>query len=351
VFFATPVIRTVERIELPSTKAATTRVFCSAGRKQQVDKVISTIFQKGAHAILFGERGVGKTSLANTLFDFLVLIGRSNYQRARVNCTVGTTYEAIWRTAFNDIVFNKDDGDSIRLSEALPDNPGPEDIRATFQLVNDPTIIIIDELDRISDANVTTMLADTIKTLSDNAIKTTLILVGVADVVDDLIGEHQSIERSLKQVEMPRMSKAELLEIVDKGLSKCEGLTVEPTARARMADYAQGLPFYTHMLARESALSAVMSGRTHITMEDLEVGIREAVTTHGETNLTSYNDAVTAPRGKYFKPVLLACALAETDEKGFFYATNIVPPLELITGKQLGIPAGGYPLDSGKHNM
>jgi GTPase SAR1 family protein len=310
-----------------------------AGRKQQVDKVISTIFQKGAHAILFGERGVGKTSLANTLFDFLVLIGRSNYQRARVNCTVGTTFEAIWRTAFNDIVFNKDDGESIRLSEALPENPGPEDIRATFQLVNEPTIIIIDELDRISDANVTTMLADTIKSLSDNAIKTTLILVGVADVVDDLIGEHQSIERSLKQVEMPRMSKAELLEIVDKGLSKCEGITVEATARARMADYAQGLPFYTHMLAREAALSAVMSGRSHITMDDLEVGIREAVTTHGETNLTSYNDAVTAPRGKYFKPVLLACALAETDEKGFFYATNIVPPLELITGKQLGIPA------------
>ncbi len=29
VFFVTPVIRTVERMELPSTMAATTRVFCS----------------------------------------------------------------------------------------------------------------------------------------------------------------------------------------------------------------------------------------------------------------------------------------------------------------------------------
>ena len=106
-----------------------------------------------------------------------------------------------------------------------------------------------------------------------------------------------------------------------------------------MADLAQGLPFYTHMLARESALNAVMNYRTHITMGDLEVAIREAVTTHGETNLTLYNDAVTAPRGKYFKPVLLACALAEKDEKGFFYATNIVEPLRAITGKPLEIPA------------
>jgi hypothetical protein len=186
---------------------------------------------------------------------------------------------------------------------------------------------------------VTTLLADTIKTLSDNAIKTTLILVGVADAVDELIGEHPSIERPLKQIHMQRMSKAELLEIVDKGLAKISGLSIDDAPRARMADLAQGLPFYTHMLARESGLNAVMEGRTNITMDDLEVGIRESVTTHGETNLTTYNSAVTAPRGKYFKPVILACALTEKDEKGFFYATNVVEPLQLITGKPLNIPA------------
>ena len=212
------------------------------------------------------------------------------------------TFTDIWRVAFNDIVFTSPEGNSLRLAEALPDNPGPEDIRMTFQLLNDPSIIIIDELDRIANAEVTTLLADTIKTLSDNAIKTTLILVGVADAVDELIGEHPSIERPLKQIHMQRMSKAELLEIVDKGLAKIPGLSIEAAPRARMADLAQGLPFYTHMLARESALNAVMNGRTNITMEDLEAGIREAVTTHGETNLTTYNDAVTAPRGKYSNP-------------------------------------------------
>jgi hypothetical protein len=310
-----------------------------AGRTKQVEKVLGTIFQKGSHAILFGERGVGKTSLANTLFDFLVMTGKFNYQRAKVNCSEGMSFSDIWRVAFNDIVFTSTEGNSLRLAKALPDNPGPEDIRMTFQLLNDPSIIIIDELDRVANADVTTLLADTIKTLSDNAIKTTLILVGVADAVDELIGEHPSIERPLKQIHMQRMSKAELLEIVDKGLSKIEGLTIEAAPRARMADLSQGLPFYTHMLARESALNAVMNERTNITMEDLEVGIREAVTTHGETNLTTYNDAVTAPRGKYFKPVLLACALAEKDEKGFFYASNLVQPLQLITGKPLEIPA------------
>src|SRR5690349_14358500 len=182
-----------------------------AGRTKQVEKVISTIFQKGSHAILFGERGVGKTSLANTLFDFLVMTGKYNYQRAKVNCSEGMSFTDIWRVAFSDLVFTTPDGSSLKLVESLPENPGPEDIRMTFQLVDDPSIIIIDELDRISNANVTVLLADTIKTLSDNAIKTTLILVGVADAVDELIGEHPSIERPLKQIHMQRMSKPELL--------------------------------------------------------------------------------------------------------------------------------------------
>jgi hypothetical protein len=49
--------------------------------------------------------------------------------------------------------------------------------------------------------------------------------------------------------------------------------------------------------------------------------------------------AVTAPRGKNFKPVLLACALAPKDDHGFFYAKDVVQPLRLITGNDYKIPA------------
>lgn len=310
-----------------------------AGRKKVVERVINTIFQRGSHVVLFGERGVGKTSLANTLYDFLVLAGKFNYQRARLNCADSLSFDAIWRTIFKQLTFNRDEGQTFTADEDLPADPNSENIRETFQLLDDPSIVIIDELDRVTDVGIKRMLADTIKTLSDNSIRTTLILVGVADSVDQLIGEHQSIERAVKQVPMPRMSKAELLEIVDNGLSKCEGLTIEPAARERIADYSQGLPFYAHLLAREAALDAVRSDSTHTTMANLQAAIREAVDSQLETNLTTYSDAVTAPRGKYFKPVLLACALAEKDEKGYFYARDVVQPLRIITEKEIGIPA------------
>lgn len=38
-----------------------------AGRSTQISKLVDAINQRGQHAVLFGERGVGKTSLANVL--------------------------------------------------------------------------------------------------------------------------------------------------------------------------------------------------------------------------------------------------------------------------------------------
>jgi Cdc6-like AAA superfamily ATPase len=310
-----------------------------AGRRKQVEKLISAIFQKGSHAALFGERGVGKSSLARTIFDFLILAfdEASGYHRALLNSAEAMSFEDIWRAIFKQLTFEQPNGETTTLDQALPDNPNSENIREVFQLIDDPTIIVIDEFDRIEDSGIRVRMADTIKTLSDNAIRTTLILVGVADSIDELIGEHESIERAIKQVPMPRMSKAELLEIVDNGISNCQGLTIEPEARERMADLAQGLPSYTHLLAREAALNAVRDDRTHVTMKDVEAGIKESVDGQLGTSLTLYTKATTAARGIYFKPVLLACALAPKDEKGFFYAKDIVAPLKAIIENAPGI--------------
>jgi len=110
-----------------------------------------------------------------------------------------------------------------------------------------PAIIIIDEVDRIKDQRTTALLADTIKNLSDHSVAATLVLVGVADSVDELIAEHQSVERSLLQVHMPRMSWEELSEILDKGLERLD-MTIEKKAKHRIVSLSEGLPHYTHLL-------------------------------------------------------------------------------------------------------
>jgi hypothetical protein len=310
-----------------------------AGRISQVQKVLNVVFQKGTHAALFGERGVGKTSLANIIFDTLVWGGLSSYSRARTNCTETGTFDEIWRFLFRQFTFEQPEGTTITLDMAFPENGPllPENIRETLQLVNYPTLIILDEFDGVTDRGTRKAIADTIKTLSDNAVDTTVLVVGVAESLDQLIGEHPSIERALREVHMQRMSKIELLEIIDKGVGKCDGISIDDEPLGRIADYSQGLPYYTHLLAREAALNAVQSDRLVIKMEDLQAAIREAVDSHLGSNLTLYNKATTAARGIYFKPVLLACALAPKDEKGYFYAKDIVDPLGIIARKEISI--------------
>jgi hypothetical protein len=320
----------INRSFTPNTPIDSRSVF--AGRKKQIDSLINAISQKGSHAVLFGERGVGKSSLARTIFDFLMLVfdDATGYHHAMLNSAEAMSFEGIWRAIFKQLTFEQEDGTTLTLDGALPENPNSEDIRGVFTLVDYPTIITIDEFDRVEDVEIRVKMADTIKTLSDNAVRTTLIFVGVADSVDALIGEHQSIERALKQVPVPRMTKGELLEIVDNGLVTCPDMSIDPEARERMADLAQGLPSYTHLLARESALHAAHNNRTHIRMEDLDAGVKESVDGQLATSLTLYTKATTAARGIYFKPVLLACALAPKDEKGYFYAKDIVESLKAI---------------------
>jgi AAA domain len=309
-----------------------------AGRLRQIDKLMGAIFQRGAHAIIFGERGVGKTSIANLLYDMLILGGQPGYQRARINCSDSMGFDMIWASIFRQLTMTVN-GEQIYLNDSVPAGATSENIRELLDALDGPSLVIIDEFDRVKDTSTKTLIADTIKTLSDNSTRATVVLVGVADSIQELIAEHRSIDRSLIQVEMQRMSKSELIEIIDKGLARCQGLTISPEVQMRIADYSQGLPSYTHLLAREACLQAVQADRFDVTMPDLDMAVKEAADTQLETNLSSYRLAVTAPRGKNFKPVLLACALAPKDDHGFFYARDVVLPLGLIMGKQYGIPA------------
>jgi ABC-type transport system involved in cytochrome bd biosynthesis fused ATPase/permease subunit len=59
----------IARIFTPSAPIDDRTLF--AGRKKQMVRILNAISQRGQHAVLFGERGVGKTSLTNVIRDFL----------------------------------------------------------------------------------------------------------------------------------------------------------------------------------------------------------------------------------------------------------------------------------------
>jgi Cdc6-like AAA superfamily ATPase len=310
-----------------------------SGRGEQIGRVIDAIFQTGQHAIIYGERGVGKTSLANVLSDFLPSLAKFDYQFVRYNCAATSTFHSIWQGIFREFSFVKSvqagfntNATSTPLSILFPEEAGSEDVRYLLQQVGTPTIVVIDEYDRVEDQRTSGLLADTIKSLSDHAVDATIIVIGVADSIDELISEHLSIERAIVQVQMPRMSDDELLEIVNKGFSRAE-MEIDNTAKSRIAALSQGLPHNTHELGLLAGYAALEQERTYVDCPEVETAIRQSVANTQQTIVSSYNRAVSSPHQNIYKEILLAAALAATDELGYFAASDLRRPLGIITKK------------------
>lgn len=319
-----------------------------AGRIDQVTEVINAVNQRGQHAILYGERGVGKTSLANVLKHFLSDLGGGLPTSVIVNCDETVNFSSLWHQIAKEIAlvsskevigFNSDTRDEpFSLDEMLPDNVTPSDIRYLFQRVSIPVIIIIDEMDRINDRKTTTLLADTAKTLSDHSVNATLVFVGVADSVDGLISEHKSIERALVQTRMQRMSGSELLEIIHTGFGSLD-MTIDEEAKQKIVSLSQGLPHFTHLLGLHSAQTAVLEGRNNVTNEDVQKAIEQSVNKAHQSIISAYHDATSSSRSTLFPQVLLACALAKKDQLGYFSAADVRRPMTSIMDKPYDIPA------------
>src|SRR5262245_11262183 len=56
------------------------------GRLFQVNEVLNATLQTGRHAILFGERGVGKTSLARIISSIVSAAGHKPLNCGTINC-------------------------------------------------------------------------------------------------------------------------------------------------------------------------------------------------------------------------------------------------------------------------
>ncbi len=341
----------VSRVFTPAVPISEQELF--AGRARQIEKAIDAINQLGQHAVVYGERGVGKTSLANVLSSRLVSHSGEQAIAPRINCDATDDFASLWRKVLTGITvtetrpgvgFGGVDRERTRtIADGLAAHTysTPDAVRDLLIRLGEGRVllVILDEFDRLTDHATRRAVADTIKALSDHVVPATIIVVGVADTVGELIAEHGSIDRSLIQIPMPRMGASELDQLLDTGTAKL-GMELEPGARRRIVELSQGLPPYTHRLALHATRSAIRDRRRTITDADIRIAIEEAVDNAQQSLRDSYRKAVSSPQtGSLFGHVLLACAKATTDEFGYFAAADVRAPMSQIMGKPYEIPS------------
>lgn len=305
-----------------------------AGRGEQIQQLQDAVLELGRHAIIYGERGVGKTSLANIFYRPLNTTTKPVLP-VRINGDRSDHFSSLWMKVFRRIKRGEENHEWW-ADEAHGGNVTPDDVQVELSSFskNETPIIILDEFDRIDDNHCKTLITDTIKGLSDYTVNCTVIIVGVAESVGQLLQGHESISRPLVQVPMPRMSQEELGDIVTTRLRR-NAMTVDTNTLWRITFFSSGLPFYTHSLGKYAALRAIIARRRKVTENDVYSAMQDCMADVDQSVKESYVRATERiyRKSNIFAQVLAACALADPDTLGRYSATSVEAPLTAIMGK------------------
>lgn len=317
-----------------------------AGRNHELFSVVEAMQSAGQHVVIYGERGVGKTSLARVAMQ----VSDGFHQIAvRVNCDGGDGFADLWRKVVDELniyLGEADDSDSDVLaspiSEAsallLEPDINPSKVRVALRKISTrrPLCIFFDEFNEVLDSDAISLLSNTIKALSDHIEAVTLCPVGVAESLDALLEGHMSAVRAIVQVKMPRMTRDELGEIVDRGLQRLE-MSIDAEGLHLIRVIPRGLPQYAHLLAQEGARQALLASRDNITREDVMEGLRVGLAKLDHSLSRAYDAATYSPRKTRLKEVLLACAIAKLGDMGDFSPADIRQSYSRIIGEDVGI--------------
>lgn len=303
-----------------------------AGRSAEVHKMLRTVLERARHVVLFGEKGVGKTSLSNifwrrfgkTLQSFVV---------ARVQCGPYDDFSSIWVRALEEL---KATGTSRGRPEHVAFDTNyelitPSQVRRELQKINPNAlpVVIFDEYDKITSRETKILTAHLIKELYDFAVHTTVILVGVADNISELIEDHASIGRAIVDVPLSRMSEQELKEIIDQR-AKQTPMNFSNDATWTIVVLSRGLPFFTQTLSKHAALHAIENRRLTVDNQDVEAAMTRFIDDTAVSFRDAYRNATQTNQKSNLQESLLACALARCNDDGFFKATDVVEPLSAI---------------------
>lgn len=307
------------------------------GRREQVRAIIEQLNTPGQHSLLYGDRGVGKSSLANIASELLLsdmVSGRLYFAR----CDSSSTFESILAAPLTDLGYDLDvtgststrkTGGSAKLK--IPIAEGGFDSQtetqetrkglsgslspslATEILKGSPALLVIDEADVLSAETDRRKLAEFVKLLSDADAAFKLLIVGVAETGASLVANHESVVRCLRETKLDRMKDHELSLIIEGGAAKL-GLSFDASVTRSIVSVSSGYPHFTHLIALKCAEDAIAEDRDRISKDDLMVALHRASKDAEGTLTRVYDASVRSGATTRYKEIVCAAAGLGKDE-------------------------------------
>ncbi|MCP4680280.1 MAG: ATP-binding protein [Deltaproteobacteria bacterium] len=240
------------------------------GRDAQFNEIEQALYSPGRHVFIYGDRGVGKTSLAQTA---AFTHQSSDNDPILVACGRNSTFTDVMRNVFTRMIpqpSNKKSKSTIKGRLSLPgitleaqksfesgEVPEVHGVNDTITILkalaaeySGKTIVVVDEFDLIENPAEKSHFADFIKQMGDQAVPVQFIFCGIGESLDDLLGAHASCYRYLANVELPRLYFDARWEIIDES-AEALGVQMDENSRFRIAAISDGFPHYIHLICEK----------------------------------------------------------------------------------------------------
>lgn len=302
------------------------------GRAKELERIKRALFAPGRHIFIYGDRGIGKSSLAasaavqiqssdspyidvscSTDSTFRSVIANIGTQAARLSrlhktkrtLTAGIELRFLKVSASEEITFN----DLFEVIRTVGD--AVEVLREVAAVHSMRPVVVIDEFDRMADDRERSLFADLVKQLGDKKINVTFFFTGVGHTLDQLLGAHPSAIRQFETIELDKLNWTARWNIAVNALEKF-GVEIEDNIRIRIAAVSDGYPAYVHLIT-EKLLWRLWDDPSEISNVDWEHyngAIQDAIVSVNADLKRPYEQAVNQ-RTEDFEEVLWATADSE----------------------------------------
>jgi Cdc6-like AAA superfamily ATPase len=267
----------------PSQPVTDRRMF--AGRIDVLTTLIRSIEDQRVHVIMYGERGIGKTSLVHVLTQ---AAQEARYIVVYCSCGAASTFDEIFRAVAADVPLLFHSGFAPTTDEAekggtladlLPASTlTPRLVADLFaKLTGTRVLVVLDEFDVCESPDFRRNIAELIKNLSDRSIRTQLVIAGVAADLTELVEHIPSIRRNIFALQVPKMTAAEVNHLVENGES-LSGMPFDKAATDFIVFVANGSPYMASLLSHHAGLAAIDKGHAKVTVDDVSVAVDQALT-------------------------------------------------------------------------
>lgn len=237
------------------------------GRSRQRESIEEAFTLPGRHVFIYGDRGAGKTSLAQTVaFEH----NPSTSSPVFVACGSETTFASIVKDIASQLI-GRSRLDGTETTEGLSASAlgatasgSLKKMERTLDVIDlntaagllleaasrrqGRTIAVVDEFENLPTVKDRHLFAELVKQLSDRRAQLALVFCGIGASLDDLLKGHNSAHRYLQEVKLPTppLTYSGCWEIVDAAASAL-GLKLNDDSRLRIAQVSDGFPHYVHL--------------------------------------------------------------------------------------------------------